>query len=268
MRAIIGLGVGLWLATSVAAPAAADTLDSVVAAGTLRCAVVLDFPPMGFRDEDGQPQGFDVAYCSDLAASLGVGYEILPVTWQERLPAIVDGKADVVFGGTSITLERAQVVGFSIPYAVFYAQAVVGAGSGIAGFEDMKGKRVGAAASTLQEREFLKIAKTWQTTDLYRGYPSEQAVYDALAAGEIDAGIVTNTEIPPLLDAYPDLQAGPRMPWRADVTAAAAPRLDVSWLNYLNLFIVDQVSSGRYQELWDRFVGGAAPDLTVPGVSY
>jgi hydroxyproline transporter system substrate-binding protein len=54
----------------------------------------------------------------------------------------------------------------------------------------------------------------------------------------------------------------------ADVTAAAAKRTDVSWLNYINLFIVDQVRSGRYQELWHRFVGGEAPDLTVPGVAY
>jgi polar amino acid transport system substrate-binding protein len=58
------------------------------------------------------------------------------------------------------------------------------------------------------------------------------------------------------------------MPWPADITAVAGPRTDVSWLNYINLFIVNQVRSGRYQELWQRFAGGDAPDLTVPGVAY
>jgi hypothetical protein len=31
----------------------------------------------------------------------------------------------VVFGATSDTLERARTVGFSIPYAIYYAQGVV-----------------------------------------------------------------------------------------------------------------------------------------------
>jgi len=256
------------LALASIAPAFADTLDDVVAAGTLRCAVVIDFPPMGFRDAEGEPQGFDVEYCKDLAASLHVDHEILPVTWTERLPAVVDGKVDVVFGGTSITLKRAQVVGFSIPYAVFYAQALVAPDSGIVAFDDMKGKRVGAAASTVQETEFLKIAEAWGTSEFYRSLPTEDAVFAALAAGEIDACIVTSTEIAPILENHPDLRAGPRMPWAPDVTAVAAPRTDVSWLNYINVFIVDQVRSGRYQELWGRFVGGEAPDLTVPGVAY
>jgi len=263
---VIAACLGLLAASGV--PASADTLDDVVAAGTLRCAVVIDFPPMGYRDADGEPRGFDVEYCKDLAASLEVDHEILPVTWTERLPAVVDGKVDVVFGGTSITLKRAQVIGFSIPYAVFFAQAVVAADSTIVTFDDMKGKRVGAAASTVQETEFLKIAEGWGTSDLYRSLPTEEAVFQALATGEIDAGILTNTEVAPILKTHPDLRAGPRMPWAPDVTAVAAPRTDVSWLNYVNLFIVDQVRSGRYQELWQRFVGGEAPDLTVPGVAY
>ncbi len=33
----------------------ADKLDDVVDAGTLRCGVVLDFPPIGYRDANNQP---------------------------------------------------------------------------------------------------------------------------------------------------------------------------------------------------------------------
>ena len=35
-------------------------------------------------------------------------------------------------------------------------------------------------------------------------------------------------------------------------------------LNYLDLFINQQVRTGRYQELYEKWVGGDAPDLTVP----
>ena len=89
-------------------PAQADKLDDVINAGKLRCAVVLDFPPIGFYDENNDPAGFDVEYCKDLAKALEVDHELLPVTWAERLPAIVANRADVVFGGTSDSLQRAK----------------------------------------------------------------------------------------------------------------------------------------------------------------
>ena len=142
---LAGVLAGFALAAPLA-PAAADKLDDVINAGKVRCAVVLDFPPIGYYDENNEPAGFDVEYCKDLANALGVDFELMPVTWAERLPAIVSNRADVVFGGTSDSLERAKTVGFTIPYAIYYAQAVVGKDSGIVTFEDMKGKRVANTA--------------------------------------------------------------------------------------------------------------------------
>ncbi len=248
--------------------AKADKLDDVINAGKLRCGVVLDFPPIGFRDANNNPAGFDVEYCKDLANALEVDFEILPVTWAERLPVIVTNRADVVFGGTSDSLARAKTVGFSIPYAIYYAQAVVGKDSGIVTFEDMKGKRIAAAIGTIPEQEFLKYAEKWGTMDLYQGYQSENEVFLAVAQGKADAGITTNTAVKPIAAQYETIIAGPRMPWTTDYTSVVGPRKDFGWLNYLNLFVTHQVRSGRYQELWDRFVGGEAPALRIPGVMY
>lgn len=257
------------LAGLVAAqPAVADKLDDVIDAGKLRCGVVLDFPPIGYRDASNEPAGFDVEYCKDLAKALDVDFEILPLTWAERLPVIVTNRADVVFGATSDSLERAKTVGFTIPYAIYYAQAVVGKDSGIKTFEDMKGKRVAAAVGTVPEQEFLKIAKEWGTEDLYQGYQSENEVFLAVAQGKADAGITTNTAVKPISEQYDTIIPGPRMPWTTDYTSVVGPRKDIPWLNYLNLFITHQVRSGRYQELWGRFVGGEAPELRIPGVYY
>ncbi len=251
-----------------AGPAAADTLDEVVDRGTLRCGVVLDFPPIGYRDENNEPAGFDVDYCSDLAAALEVDYEILPLTWAERLPVIVTGRADVVFGATSDCLARARTVGFSIPYAIYYAQGVVGKDSGIESFEDIRGKRVAAAVGTVPEQEWLKIAAEWGEEDLYQGYQSENEVFLAVAQGKADIGITTNTAVKPITEQYDTIVPGPRMPWTTDYTSVVGKRKDVSWLNYLNLFVTHQVRSGRYQELWGKYVGGEAPELRIPGVMY
>ncbi len=248
--------------------AKADKLDDVINNGKLRCGVVLDFPPIGFRDADNNPVGFDVEYCKDLAKALEVDFEILPVTWAERLPVIVTNRADVVFGGTSDSLARAKTVGFSIPYAIYYAQAVVGKDSGIVTFEDMKGKKIAAAIGTIPEQEFLKYADKWGTRNLYQGYQSENEVFLAVAQGKADAGITTNTAVKPIAAQYESIIAGPRMPWTTDYTSVVGPRTDFGWLNYLNLFVTHQVRSGRYQELWGQFVGGDAPELRIPGVMY
>lgn len=249
-------------------PVSADKLDDVINEGKLRCGVVLDFPPIGYMDANNEPAGFDVEYCNDLAAALDVEPEILSLTWAERLPVIVNNRADVVFGATSDSLERAKTVGFTIPYAIYYAQAVVGKDSGIETFEDMKGKKVAAAVGTVPEQEFLKIAEEWGTVDLYQGYQSENEVFLAVAQGKVDAGITTNTAVKPIADQYDTIIAGPRMPWTTDYTSVVGPRLDFGWLNYLNLFVTHQVRSGRYQELWDKYVGGEAPELRIPGVYY
>lgn len=255
-------------ATSFSVSAWADTLDDVVDRGTLRCGVVLDFPPIGYRDANNEPAGFDVEYCADLAAALEVEHEILPLTWSERLPVIVTGRADVVFGGTSDSLARARTVGFSIPYAIYYAQGIVNAESGIETIEDMRGKRVAAAVGTVPEQEWLKIAAEWGEEDNYQGYQSENEVFLAVAQGKADIGITTNTAVLPITQQYDTILAGPRMPWTTDYTSVVGKRQDVTWLNYLNLFVTHQVRSGRYQELWGKYVGGEAPELRIPGVFY
>jgi polar amino acid transport system substrate-binding protein len=267
-KTIVQIAAACVLSIGIMGTSSADKLDDVINAGVLRCAVVLDFPPIGYRDANNEPAGFDVDYCKDLAAALEVDYEILPVTWAERLPVIVTNRADVVFGGTSDTLERAKTVGFTIPYAIYYHQAVVGKDSGIETFEDMKGKRVAAAVGTTPEQAFLKYAKEWGTEDLYQGYQSENEVFLAVAQGKADAGLTTNTAVKPIAEQYDTVVAGPRMPWTTDYTSVVGPRKDVSWLNYLNLFITYQVRSGRYDELWMKYVGSKAPELRIPGVYY
>ena len=267
-KVVAPTALAIFALTGVAGQALADKLDDVIEAGKVRCGVVLDFPPIGYRDANNEPAGFDVEYCKDLAKAMDVDFEVIPVTWAERLPVIVNNRADVVFGGTSDTLERAKTVGFTIPYAIYYAQAVVGRDSGIVTFEDMKGKRVAAAVGTVPEIEFLKYAKEWGTEDLYQGYQSENEVFLAVAQGKADAGITTNTAVKPIAAKYENIIAGPRMPWTTDYTSVVGPRKDFGWLNYLNLFVTHQVRSGRYQELWNQFVGGEAPELRIPGVFY
>lgn len=145
---LTGFALGAVISLMAVNTAQADKLDDIIDSGKLRCAVTLDFPPMGFRDESNQPAGFDVDYCKDLAKILDVDPVIVETPFSDRIPALVSGRADVIVASTSDTLERAKTVGMSIPYFVFEEVVLTRDDTDIHSFEDLKGKKVGDTAGT------------------------------------------------------------------------------------------------------------------------
>lgn len=137
----------------------ADKLDDIIDSGKLRCAVTLDFPPMGSRDEKNNPVGFDVDYCNDLAKVLGVTAEVVETPFPDRIPALVSGRADVIVASTSDTLERAKTVGMTIPYFAFQMVVLTRDNTGITKYEDLKGKNVGNTSGTYEAIALEKTRK-------------------------------------------------------------------------------------------------------------
>lgn len=258
---------GLAAATSLAGAAQADKLDDIIASGTLRCAVVLDFPPMGSRDEQNEPIGFDVDYCNDLAAALGVTAEIVETPFPDRIPALVSGRADVGVASTSDTLERAKTVGFSIPYFAFTNVVLTREDTGIATYEDLQGRTVGSVAGTFEGIALEEDVTAWGSGE-FRPYQSQADVFLALSQGQIEATVVTSTVAASIVQGgqYPGLSIGGDAPYLVDYVALIAVRDEQGLLNYLDLFVNQQVRTGRYEELFQKWVGGEAPDLTIPGV--
>jgi polar amino acid transport system substrate-binding protein len=260
--ATIGLAAAVTAGT-----AQADKLDEIIASGVLRCAVVLDFPPMGSRDADNNPVGFDVDYCNDLAAALGVTPEYVETPFPDRIPALVSGRADVGVASTSDTLERAKTIGFSIPYFAFTNVVLTREDAGIDSFEDMAGKTVGSVAGTFEGIKLEDNVKAWGSGE-FRPYQTQADVFLALSQGQIDATVVTSTVASAIIATgdYPGLKIAGDAPYPVDYVALIALRQEQGLLNYLNLFVNLQVRSGRYQELYDKWVGGTAPGLTIDGV--
>lgn len=264
----LGVLAAVMLSLAVAAPAHADKLDDIIASGTLRCAVVLDFPPMGSRDASNNPIGFDVDYCNDLAKALGVKAEIVETPFPDRIPALVSGRVDVGVASTSDTLERAKTAGFTIPYFAFKMVVLTKEGLGISDYASLKGKKTGSVSGTFEALALEKDVKAWGTGS-FRGYQTQADVFLALAQGQIDATVVTSTVAAAIVKEgkYKGLMMGGDAPYDIDYVALIAPRNEQGLLNYLNLFVNQQVRTGRYKELYAKWVGlGEAPDLTVPGV--
>jgi polar amino acid transport system substrate-binding protein len=267
MKISTTLGVAAIAASLFGTTAQADKLDDIIASGTLRCAVVLDFPPMGSRDADNNPIGFDVDYCNDLAKALGVKAEIVETPFPERIPALMSGKVDVGVASTSDTLERAKTVGFSVPYFAFEMVVSANEKSGIKTFEDMKGKTVGATAGTFEAIALEKQVKEWGVGE-FRPYQTQADVFLALSQGQIDATVSTSTVAQANVKTgnFPGVAVEGKAPFDIDYVSLFTNREEYGFINYLNLFVNQQVRTGRYAELFAKWVGGDLPNLTVSNV--
>lgn len=72
--------------------------------------------PFVFVDDQGTFTGFDIDVWREIAKSMGVKFELRPMTFAELLPALQEGRIDVALSALSITADREKIVDFSFPY--------------------------------------------------------------------------------------------------------------------------------------------------------
>jgi len=93
-----------------------SALDRIRSRGALRVGYLEDELPFSYRNSDGALVGHGIDLAHTLARDLGVGLELVPVT-RKRMPELLSsGAIDIVMSGVTLTLERAQQMGFSAPY--------------------------------------------------------------------------------------------------------------------------------------------------------
>ena len=266
---------GLALAALAAAPAAAQSggaVDKIIAAKKLRCGIQLDFPPAGFRTQQNEPEGFDVAYCKDMAKALGVTAEVVETPSSERIPALVSNRIDVLIASTSITPQRAMTVSFSQPYISFVNVVLTRKDSGVEKFADLKGRTVGGVTGTTTEQELEAQLNQWKDPKgKYTGYGSESDAYLALTQKKIDGVIVASSTAGALLKSgqFPMLAIKGAAPTPPDLAGIAVRKGDTDLQQWVNVFVWNQVRTGRYQDLYKTYFGDSkAPSLTVEGVAF
>lgn len=250
-------------------PAQADMLEDIISAGKIRCAVTLGIPPNGFRNQQNEPDGFDVDYCKDLAKALGVEPVIVETEQPDRIPALVTHRADVAVASVSDTLERAKTVGFSIPYFVYQDVILTRKDTGITSIDTIKGHTTGSLAGTYEAQKWEEVVKKLaDSKTAFRAYQAQADVILALSQKQIDAAPIINTQASLLVKSgkYPDFVVAGKAPFLPDLVALATLRQEYGLINYLNLFIHQQVRTGRYAELYKKWIGDQEPDdLTVKG---
>ncbi|MEA4852948.1 MAG: amino acid ABC transporter substrate-binding protein [Christensenella sp.] len=135
-----------------ASAAADDSLQKIQEKGEFVMGMDDSFPPMGFRDEDGNLTGFDVELAQAVAEHMGLKVVLQPIDWNSKEMELNSGTIDVIWNGYTITDERKEKVLMSDPYMQNAQVIVVKDGSAIKSIADMAGKTLGVQdGSSAQE---------------------------------------------------------------------------------------------------------------------
>ncbi len=121
----------------------ADDLATIKQRGTLIVGVKADYPPFGFRSPSGEIEGIEPALAADVANSLGVKLELVPVVASNRIQLLQQGKIDLIIATMNGTLMRRAAVDLVKPsyYAAGY-NIMAPKSMNLKSWAELKGKTV------------------------------------------------------------------------------------------------------------------------------
>lgn len=192
-RRIFALATTAALALSTSVSFAGETLDRIMAEGTLKVATDANWAPQSFINDNNEMDGFDVDVAREIAKRLGVEVEFVTPSWDIITAGRWSGRWDLSVGSMTPTISRAEVLAFPGVYYYTPASIAVHKDSPFQTIADLNGKEVGAGTATTFElylQHDLQIdaegvpAFEYQLTAENKSYKDSTAAMDDLRLGD------------------------------------------------------------------------------------
>ncbi|MEJ6781697.1 transporter substrate-binding domain-containing protein [Aminobacter sp. Piv2-1] len=262
MKNLIAKLAGVALAIGLAATGAAQAgkIDEIRERGTVRIGVSLGGEPIGFRDAQNNPVGYDVDVATMLAEKLGVPVEFVDVSGDARISMLVSGQIDIAVANTSATLERAKSVDFSIPYNRAGLRIIVQKDAGITKMEDLAGKKIVVGRGSTGETFIKKAAP--QAELVYTDTFAPEGVL-LLQQKRVDAAIEDSSLLDYLATKNDNLVTLAGL-YSNDPIGIAVAKGDDGFVRWIDMFVSDYIQSGAYETNYKKWWGETAnpPALT------
>lgn len=179
-------------AFALAAPASANTLDTVRKNGFLRCGVSEGQPGFSNPDARGNWTGIDVDYCRAVAVAIFDDpnkVRFVPVSFAERFTALQAGQFDILSHNTTWTMDRDVAQGLEFIGTIFYDGQgfMVRRSSGITSALKLNGATLCTQTGTTSElnaADYFRANKMQYKILVYQKESEYIAAYDA---GRCDA---------------------------------------------------------------------------------
>jgi polar amino acid transport system substrate-binding protein len=160
--------------------------------GVLTVGMEISYPPLEYKDANGNPAGFDVELSKALAAKMGLKAEFVDTAWDGIFAGVDTGKYDCVISGVTVTPERLNAHNFSKPY-IGNAMAIVVMKDSklpITRPEDLAGLGVSYQAETTADFFMADYAKKGLRFTTYE-YDSVMSCFNEMKLGRVDV-VVTD----------------------------------------------------------------------------
>jgi len=253
------------------------TLGKIKASGTLNIGYRESSPPFSFMGPDKRPVGYSIDLCMHVAgaiqkqlglANLKLGW--VPVTAENRIDMVVQGKVDLECSTTTASLSRQERVDFSLMTFVDGAGLLTTTAAKLRGSADLAGKRIAVIPGTTTEKalaEYLKAefvtVETVRVKDHAQGLAAlEQGQADAFAS---DRGILIGlavTSKDPARFALPDLT------FSYEPYALMMRRNDAAFRLTVNRALAALYRSGGVVPIYERWLGVFSKPSTPLQVMY
>lgn len=167
-----------------------NSLSYILDKGNIVLGLDDNFPPMGFRGEDGEITGFDIDLAKEVCKRLEVELKLQPIDWDAKILDLNSKDIDIIWNGLTINDERKEKIDFSKPYIANRQIIIVQAGSDINQKTDLANKKVGIQLGSSAEDAVKSAADVMDSlSELVKYQDNVQALMD-LGTGRIDAVVV------------------------------------------------------------------------------
>jgi len=170
------------------------TLDKIRDKGTIQLGYRETSRPFSFLGSDGQPAGYSVDLCKQVAAVLKQALRLndlkvswVPVTPADRATKVANGAVDLECGSTTVTFDRMRQVAFSHMTFVDGGSILATTSSGIRGVKDLNGKRVGLIPNTTTEKSLATALAALSVKAQIVNVTEHREGLQGLEAGRLDA---------------------------------------------------------------------------------
>lgn len=157
--------------------------------GVFKIGLDPEFPPMGYRDTEGNYVGFDIDLAKEVAKRLGMEFEAVPINWDAKNMELGTGNIDCIWNGFTMTGREGDYL-WTSPYVTNAQVIVVNEKSDIKTAADLAGKVLAlqqgsTAENALNSRADIKdsLANTLFVAD-------NVSALNELKVGGVDAVLV------------------------------------------------------------------------------
>jgi ABC-type amino acid transport substrate-binding protein len=170
------------------------TLKKIADTGVIALGHRTDSMPFSYFDAKREPMGYSVDLCRRVVVSLQQQLKLpelkvkwVPVTAENRFPAVVKGEIDLECGTTTATLTRQQTVGFSNLIFVDGGGIMLHTDHPAKKLADLAGRRIAVTAGTTAAKRLPEVLKARLIDAQIVVIKGELDALAALEAGKVDA---------------------------------------------------------------------------------